>query len=147
MTEKFTLEKAGRNRGAVYLDEASLFSWTQFVNRPGHQLFSGSGFAQNENRRTGWRNNVHAPQDGLKRQSLPNHVPNVVVQPDLVLEVKLLRSEPLLHLGQLPVSKRILDGDGDLARDLRQEFDVFRSPDIIRHSRERQRSDRAVSRD
>src|ERR1700686_4484671 len=30
MAEKFALEKAGRNRGAVYFNEAALLPWTQF---------------------------------------------------------------------------------------------------------------------
>src|SRR4029077_5764352 len=32
MAEKFALQKASRNRGAIYFNEAALFAWTQFVS-------------------------------------------------------------------------------------------------------------------
>ena len=60
MAEELTLQKAGGNRRAVYLDEAALPTRTEFVNRPGDEFFSRSGLSQNENSRIGWRNDLEA---------------------------------------------------------------------------------------
>src|ERR1700726_721902 len=79
MAEEFALQKALRNRGAIYFNEAAPLAWTQLVSRPGDQFFSGSGLTQNENGRIGWRNDLNAFQNGLESESLPHHVPDVVV--------------------------------------------------------------------
>jgi hypothetical protein len=71
VAEERTLQKAGGNRRAIYLDEAAFPARTEFVSCPGDQLFSRSGLTQNENGRISWCNDLNALQNGLERESLP----------------------------------------------------------------------------
>ena len=73
------------------------------MNGAGHELFSRAGFAQYQNSCIGGRDYLNAFQNGLKGGPLTDHVAVVMVEPDFVLQVKLLGSEPLLHLLELPV--------------------------------------------
>jgi hypothetical protein len=66
------------------------------VNGPGDEFFSCSGLPQNENGRIGWRNDLNALQNGLESESLSHHVPVIVIEADLVFQIKFFGGEPLL---------------------------------------------------
>src|SRR5207245_2123022 len=72
VSEKLTLEQAGRNRRAVEFDKRVIAPSAQGVNRPGDQLLSRPGFAQQQHCRVGWGDNPRLLWDFAQRGTLPN---------------------------------------------------------------------------
>ena len=58
-------------------------------------------------------------------RALADDLLEVVVRPDLLFEVELLRAQLLLELGDLLVREAVLDGDRDLLRHLAEQLDFF----------------------
>src|SRR5665213_2744698 len=144
MAEELTLQKAGGNRRAVYLDEAAFPARTEFVNRAGDEFFPRSGLPQDENSRICWRNDLEALQNGLERESLSHHVPDIVIEADLVFQIEFFGGESLLHFRQFTVRERIFNCDCDLICDLDKKCDVITGPRIFRHSTKRQRTNGSI---
>ena len=117
------------------------------MNGPGHELFSGAGFAEYQNSCIGGRDDLNAFQDGLKGCPLTDHIAVVVIEPDFVFEVKLLGSEPLLDVLELPVCQSVFHGDGNLSCDLHQKIDIFIRPNVARGPGEFERTERAIAGD
>jgi len=121
MPEQLALEQAGGDGGAVHLDEAALATAAQFVNRPRDEFLSRAGLARNENGRIRGGHGLNASHNRLKGRSFANHVPDVPVQADLVLQGELLGGQPLLYVSQFSISERIRHRHGNLARDRRRQ--------------------------
>ena len=98
MPEQFAFQQAGGDRRAVHFDETALAAAAQFVNCPGDQFSPSACFARYENGRIRPRHGLNTLQNGLKSRPPTHHVPDIVVEADLVFEVDLLDCEPLLDL-------------------------------------------------
>ena len=145
VSEKLAFEQAAGDGRAVYFDEAAPATAAHLVNGAGHELFSGAGFAQYQNSCIGGRDDLNAFQNGLEGCPLADHVAVVMIEPDFVLEIELLGSEPLLHFLELPVGQGVFHGDGNLSCDLHQKIDVFVRPNVAGSSGEFERAQRAIA--
>ena len=153
--EQLALEQPGRNRRTVDLDERPLTALAQIVQRTRDQFLAGAGLAEDEHRRVGRRHRLDLMEDALQRRRVADDLLEVVLGPDLVLEVHLLRRKPVSQVGDLLIRERILDQERDLLRHRGEELrlvgterrratkpaDVQRSEAPI-VNRERQRADR-----
>ena len=101
--EQLALQQAGGDRRAVHFHTTTRAAAAQVVNCPGYEFFSCAGLPRYENGCVGRRNGLNTPQGSLKSRSFPDHVPDVVVEADLVFQVELFDREPLLDLSQLPI--------------------------------------------
>ena len=147
VSEKLAFEQAGGDGRAVYFDEAAPAAAAHLVNGAGHELLSRACFAQYQNGCIGRRDYLNAFQNGLESRPLADHVAVVVVEPDLVLQVKLLGSEPLLYLLELPVRQGVFHGDGNLSCHLHQKIDIFVRPNVAGSSGEFERPERSIAGD
>ena len=117
------------------------------MNGARDEFLSGAGFAQYQHGCIGGRDYLNAFQNGLESRPLTDHVAVVVVEPDFVLEVELLGSEPLLHLLELPIRQGVFHGDGNLSCHLHQKIDVFIRPNVAGGSGDFERPQRAIAGD
>ena len=129
------------------LTKLPLLRLLNLVNGAGHEFLSGAGFAQYQNSCIGGRDYLNAFQNGLEGCPLTDHVAVVVIEPDFVLQIKLLGSEPLLHLLELAVCKGVFHGDGNLSCHLHQKIDVFIRPNVAGGSGDFERPQRAIAGD
>ena len=82
-----------------------------------------------------------------KAAPLTDHIAVIVVEPDLVFQVKFFGSEALLQLVELPIRQGVLHGDGNLSGDLHQEIDIFVRPNVGGGSGDFEGSQRAIASD
>ena len=101
VAEQLAFEQAGRNGGAVQLDERAAAAAAQVVNRAGDQLLAGAGFAVNEHGRIGRRDGLDLLQHLPERRALADDLLEVELGADLVFEVELLLGQLLFQLGDL----------------------------------------------
>ena len=147
VAEQLALEQARGNRRAVQLDEGARATAAQVVDRAGDQLLAGPRLALNQDRRVGRRDDLDLLERLLERRALADDLVEVLLGSNFLLEIELLGVQLLLQLRDLPIRQPILDGDGDLLRDLTQQLDVVCveciRPDAARRSALRAR-DRAT---
>ena len=72
------------------------------MNGPGNEFFSCARFAHDQNSCAGRGHGVNGANNGLITVPFAYHVPDVLVEADLVFQVELFGSETLLYFSQLP---------------------------------------------
>ena len=146
VSEELALEQAGRDRGAVQLDERPRSAAAQVVNRARDELFAGAGFALDEHGRVGGRDDLDLLEHVLQRRAVADDFLEVVLAANFVLEVQLFFVELFLQLGDLPVGEPVLDGNRDLLRDLTQQLDLVAAERIFSEPADVERAEDAIVR-
>ena len=72
MAKQFAFEQAGRNSGAVELDERPILARTVIVNSPGNELFARARLAEQEHSRISPGHGFDHLQDAAKNRAPPN---------------------------------------------------------------------------
>ena len=95
----------------------------QVVDGARDQLLAGAGLAADEHGRVGRaRRSPPGASTRFSAGESPDDLLEVVLGPDLVLEVDLLRRELVLERGDLLERERVLDRERDLVRDRREQL-------------------------
>jgi len=131
MAEKFRFEKPAGNRGAVYFDKRSLAARAEIVNGARDELFARAGFAGDEDRSTGGRDEFHLGEGALERGAVTDDFLEIELATNFFLEIKLFLGELVLQRVNLFESQRVFHGDGDLRGDLLEKLDVLRRKGVL----------------
>src|ERR1700682_479810 len=99
MAKQLAFEKAQRNGCAIHLYKRLTLARAQVVNCASDYLFAGARLALDEDRRVRRRNDSNALEHSFQPRTISNDLFKIVLQPDFVLQVKLLLRQPLLGLG------------------------------------------------
>ena len=86
-------------------------------------------------------------EHGQEGGAVADHLDEVVLAPDLLLQVHVLVLEPGLERRDLLVGRHVRDGEGDLVGDFLQELHVRLGVLPGRRARDRQRADARAARD
>ena len=95
VTEELALHETRRDGAAVHLHERSMLPATLGVDRPRDQLLAGSGLAGDEYRRIGRRHLPDLVQHAQEGAAAADHLHEVVLPADLLLQIDVLGVEPL----------------------------------------------------
>src|SRR6202162_1411709 len=95
MTEEFTLQQPGGNRGTVQFDEDAIFPWAHAVNSARDQLLTRSGLTQDQDRGITWRNRSCLGQDILQRWAITYNLLKIQFLADFHLQVDLFAGQPV----------------------------------------------------
>ena len=126
--KKFAFHKASGNRSAVDLDQGSIFAPTAGVDGPGNKLLARTRLPAYQDVRIRGRDLLHQLQKFQQAGTIPNDFVRIVFPPDLFLEVLFLRGQAYPRLVHLPVIQGVVNGNGDLTRNLPEEINVFLAP-------------------
>ena len=89
MAKQLAFEQAGGDRGTVQLDESPFAARAEIVDRAGNQVFSGAGFAQDQNRDVGGGDRFHLLQDSPQDRTITDNVLEAVLGVKLLFEIAL----------------------------------------------------------
>src|SRR5262249_49497451 len=115
VSEELTLEKSGRYRGAVDLDEGALTTAASVMDGARDQLLAGSGLAEDENRRIRRSHDLDLLENVGKRTTLADDVAERMLGMNFALQVESLLGQFFVERGYLLECQRIGDGHRHLS--------------------------------
>ena len=83
-------------------------------------------------------------KDVPQGRALANNALEVHLAADFFFQIKFFLRQPVLQVRDFAVGECVVDSDGDLVRDLREEFDLIRTKGIFLSPRHRQDSEQAA---
>src|SRR2546422_2895698 len=129
VTKELALHQAGRDGAGVHLHERPLATRAAIVDRAGDELLPGAGLAVYENRRIGGSHLLDLAEHHEQCRARADHLPEVVLGVDLILEVDVFALQPRLQRRDLLIGLHVLHGQGDLVCDLLEKDRIrFRVP-------------------
>ena len=147
VSKEFALQQAGWDGGTVQFYERLGTTLAEFVNRAGDQLLAGAGFAVNEDGRVGGGHSFNLAQHPLQRGARTNDLFEVHLATEFVLKIELLLRQSLTEFRNLAIGQCVVDCDGDLAGELRQEVDVCISECILLPAGQAKHAEDAIATD
>src|SRR5580700_7330433 len=124
MSKQFTLQQTGRNGSTIQLHKRAIFASAAVVNRAGDQLLACTCLPKQQDCRVAGSDLFNELQNMFQRGAVSDDVLKVHLAADFFFEIQLLLGKLVFQLRNLVVGQRVFNGDGDLARSLRQKFDV-----------------------
>src|SRR5262249_12294277 len=94
VAEQLALDQAGRQGGAVDLDEGAVLATARRVDGAGDQLLAGARLAGEQHRGVGRRYAAHGVEDGQQRRAAADDLVEVVDRLDLFLKILVLLLQP-----------------------------------------------------
>src|SRR4029077_8700197 len=116
MSKEFTLEKSGRNRGAVEFYKGPLLTPAALVDGARNQFLSCAGFTEQQYRRVCGSHGLDEIQPPAESRTLSHNSFEVHLATDFVLQIQLFLSQLVLQFGDLAIDQGIFDGDCHLPR-------------------------------
>ncbi len=93
MTKEFAFEEFARNGSAIDSNQRSVFAPAAAVNLVGHQFLARSGFAEDEHRSFGGRDQINLADDVPERGALADKVTEGLRLDDGFLQIRVLKFE------------------------------------------------------
>jgi len=136
VAEEFGFKKTAGDGGAIHFDEGAIAARTEIVNRAGEKFLAGSGFAEEEDGRTGRGSELHLGQGALERGALADDFLKIEFTADFFLKVELFFGELIFQGFDFLEGQSVFDGDGNLRGNGLKELDVLRGERIEPAARE-----------
>src|SRR3989442_10005178 len=138
VSEEFTFEQGDWNGRAVELDEGLGGAWAELMNGAGDQFFARAGLAGDEHGRIGRRDGLYLMQHMAEGGAVSHNVRKVQLTADGIFQIQLLLRELVCERRDLTIGEGVLDGDGYLVGDLREEIDLVWGKGLLLESGEQQ---------
>ena len=143
VAEQLAFEQAGRNGGAIQLDERVRLARAEVVHGARDQLLAGAGFTVDQDGRIGRRHDFDLPQNVPESFAAADDLLEIQLAADFVLEVDLLLHQLVLELGDLAIRRGVLHRNRNLAADLLEKLDIVIGKGVLTHRAERQHPEHA----
>jgi hypothetical protein len=124
VAEELALDQPGRDRRAVDLRQRPVLARALVVDGAGDQLLAGASLPGDEDGGVGRGDALNSTQHRQQRVAAADHLREVVLVVNLLLQVGVLVLQARLQRRDLLVGRHVLDGQGDLPGDVLQEGDV-----------------------
>jgi len=139
--EELALHQTRRDCAAVDLDQGAATPSAARVDGARDQLLAGARLAGDQHGGVGRRHALDVAQDLQQGRARADHLDDVVLGPDLLLQIDVLALEPRLQRRDLLVGFHVLDGHGHLVRHFLQKDRVGHGVLSERGARHAQRAD------
>src|SRR4029077_17364537 len=116
--KQFAFEQTSWNSRTVEFHECSLLAPAVIVNGARNQLFPRTCVAQEQHGRIARSNRFYEFEDVLQGGTRSNDLLKVHLAANLLFQIQLFLSEFVFEFGDLAISKRVFNCDGDLSCDL-----------------------------
>ncbi len=124
MAEKLAFKQTGRDGSAIDANKSMVAARAQIVNRPGQQFLSRTCFPKNQNRGISRRYGLDLFQNPPDGFAVADDFLEIELGFQLIFKILLLFGQLVLEFGNVPERHGIAQGDGNLARDLREYVHV-----------------------
>ena len=146
VSEELAFDQRCRKRRQVQAHERPIAARAEVVDGAREHLFARAGLATNQDRGIGRRHGFDGPQHALERRALADDAAEIVVQPNLGLEVLLLLGEMVLQAHDFLIRQRVFHRNRDLRRDLLQQVELLYGKCVRIDARDIERAKRAAPR-
>src|SRR5260370_24889357 len=131
VSEQLAFQQTCRNGRAAELDERLGAPRAKVMNGACNQFLTGTGVSIDEHGRVSRSDRLHLLQHAPQGSTFSDDLCEIHFATDFILKIELFLRELVFQLSNLPISKCILHGNGNLISDLGQKLDIVAGERIV----------------